>query len=481
MDDLICNNTDSIYHVFRQIDKNGKGFAFIIDSINRKYKGIVTDGDLRRSILDKLPIELSVEEIIKNKNKSVVARIGDSTEKLLSYISENIKYVPILDDKDFLVDYFEYKAEFHIPIASTELTGKELSYVNDCILSNWISSQGKYVQNFESAFAGYIGSKYGVSVMNGTAALHLALLALGVGEGDEVLVPDLTFAATINSVLYTGATPVIVDINKHSWCIDVDEVLESITEKTKAILLVHIYGQPCDMSAFLEIAKKKKIYIIEDCAEAHGATYEGRKIGSFGEISCFSFYGNKIVSTGEGGMCLTDNEELFNKMRVIRDHGMDPKKKYWHSVIGYNYRMTNIQAAIGLAQLERIEELQEKRHQINQWYAQNLENVKAFQRQEDLNDRKKVVWLVSYLVSDPKISRDLVITKAKEYNIDLRPFFYPLSQMPIYSRFARKRNEVSERISAIGLNLPTILSLNYEEYKRIGEILTNIIEELGKI
>ena len=215
-----------------------------------------------------------------------------------------------------------------IPIAEPQIGRNELNNLVSAFNSTWISSIGPYITQFEEEFSNYCGMKYGVSTSNGTTALHLALAALGVSEGDEVIVPDITFAATINAVLYVGATPVIVDIEEDGWCIDCDEIEKAITPRTKAIIPVHIYGQPCNMGRIVEIAKKYGLFIVEDCAEAHGAMFDEKKVGSFGDISCFSFFGNKIITTGEGGMCLTNNDELNLKMRVLRDHGMNKQFKY---------------------------------------------------------------------------------------------------------------------------------------------------------
>jgi perosamine synthetase len=313
-----------------------------------------------------------------------------------------------------------------------------------------------------------------VATSNGTTALHLALTALGIGEGDEVIVPDITFAATINSVIYTGATPVIVDIEEDSWCINPDEIEKAITPKTKAIIPVHVYGQPCDMGRICEIAKKNNLYIVEDCAEAHGAEWNGKKVGSFGMISCFSFYGNKVVTTGEGGMCITDSKELNDKMRILRDHGMSKERRYYHEVIGFNYRMTNLQAAIGTAQTERIDEILAWRADLESQYRQELSKINGVTLQRnDLQDRKKITWLMSVLVSGDK--RDNVMSVLKENDIDVRPFFIPLSEMEIYKKYAENDCMVSKKISKMGLNLPTTYEIKKEEIEKIALLLRKSI------
>ena len=230
------------------------------------------------------------------------------------------------------------------------------------------------LRSLKNEFAEYSDCAHGAAVSNGTVALHLALVALGIGEGDEVIVPDLTYAATINTVLHANATPVIVDVEESSWCIDPIQIEKAITRRTKAIIPVHLYGQACDMEAIMKIAKKYKLRVIEDCAEAHGAMFNEKKVGSFGDVGCFSFFGNKVITTGEGGMCVTNDTNLNERMRILRDHGMSKTKRYWHEVIGYNYRMTNLQAAIGLAQLERIEKIHNNRREYENNYKDSLPN-----------------------------------------------------------------------------------------------------------
>jgi perosamine synthetase len=263
-----------------------------------------------------------------------------------------------------------------IPVSMPQLSGNEEKYVLECLKSGWISSAGSFVTRFEEAYANYIGTKYATSCSNGTAALHLALLACGVGPGDEVIIPDLTFAATANAVLYCGAKPVLVDVEEKTWNIDPVLVENVMTSKTKAIIAVHLYGNPCDMDALMAIAERHKVYVIEDAAEAHGAVYRGRKVGGIGHIGCFSFYGNKILTTGEGGMCVTNDKKLLDTMELCKNHGMKKERRYFHEVIGFNYRLTNIQAAIGLAQLEQLPAFIKERSRVTQQYQKSLAGKK---------------------------------------------------------------------------------------------------------
>lgn len=342
--------------------------------------------------------------------------------------------------------------DFDLPISIPDLSGNEYKYLCDAFLSTWISSSGEYIDKFEVGFADYCECSHGVAVSNGTVALHLALVALGIKAGDEVIVPDLTFAATINAVIHANATPVIVDVEKDSWCISPEEISKAITPNTKAIIPVHLYGQPADMGKIMKIANDNNLFVIEDCAEAHGAKFNNHKVGSFGDISCFSFFGNKVITTGEGGMCVTNNRELDIKMRELRDHGMSKSRRYWHNYPGFNYRMTNLQAAIGVAQLERIDQILLDRNKIEIDYRKILDGCKNIEFQKsDYQDRNKITWLVSILINE---NRDKYLSLMKEAGIDSRPFFYPLSIMPPYKDYLFS-NKNSLKISEKGVNLPT--------------------------
>ena len=371
----------------------------------------------------------------------------------------------------------DVKVMYRYPVAEPEIGEEELKNVVEAVKSGWVSSKGKFIEELESSFAKYIGVKYGIATSNGTAALHLALAALNVGEGDEVIIPDLTFSATINTVIYTGAKPVIVDINPDYWCIDPTKLEKAITPNTKAIIPVHLHGHPCDMNAMMEIASRHNLYVIEDAAEAHGAEYMGRKVGSLGHISCFSFYGNKIITTGEGGMCLTNDKELAEKIRILRDHGMNPVKRYWHDVVGFNYRMTNLQAALGLAQLGKIERFIEKKRKIAKIYAEELSSIEGITLHPEMPWAKCIYWLYSILIDNKKTktARDELAKKLEENGIETRNFFYPLHEMPIYRKYANFTYPVSSKISKQGLNLPSSVKLSEEDVKYIARKIRETI------
>ncbi|WP_390533042.1 DegT/DnrJ/EryC1/StrS family aminotransferase [Sulfurisphaera ohwakuensis] len=351
-----------------------------------------------------------------------------------------------------------------------EIGKEEEEEILKVVRSGWISSASPVVREFEEKFSNYIGRRYGVATSNGTTALHLAVTALGIKEGDEVIVPDLTFVSPVNVVLYNKAKPVLVDIEEENWGLDPEKVRKVITDKTKAIIVVHLYGNPAKITELKEIAEEKGLYLIEDCAEAHGAEYEGKKVGSFGDISCFSFYANKIITTGEGGMCITDSEELYEKMQILRDHGMTKEKRYWHEVIGYNYRMTGLQAALGLAQLRKIDNFIRRKREIAKLYQDLLGDVVIVQR--DPPKGKSIFWLFSVFTE----KRDRLVEYLGLNGIETRKFFYPVHVMSPYTIFAyEKRFDISTKLSSLGLNLPSYPSLTIEEINYISTKIKEII------
>jgi len=467
IDKMICFREDSLISVLKIINDNSMGIAFVVDR-NSRLCGTITDGDIRRVLIADIKLDEKVGNIISDG--FVYGIEGESYKSLMQKISYKVKIIPIVNKMNQVIDFFEYKQNIYFPVAVPNLNGNEFKYLTDAFMSSWISSSGEYIDRFEESFSQYCGTQYGIAVSNGTAALHLALLALDITAGDEVIIPDLTFAATINSVLHTNATPVIVDIEEDSWCISPVEIEKAITKKTKVIIPVHLYGQVCDMDSIMKIAKKYNLKVIEDCAQAHGAMYDNKKVGSFGDIGCFSFYGNKVITTGEGGMCTTNSQILNDKIRILRDHGMSKTKRYWHDVIGYNYRLTNLQAAIGLAQLERIEYIHQNRFKYEIEYKKVLDNSN-FVFQKDLEKRKRITWLVSILISQ-NIDKEQFMYKLKDKGIDARNFFYPLSDMDIYKQYCKRYTTVSHKVSKSGFNLPT-----YESLKSTAEII-KIIESI---
>jgi perosamine synthetase len=339
-----------------------------------------------------------------------------------------------------------------IPIYKPSLRGNEKKYVNECLDTNWISSRGHFVNDFESKFARKVGADHAVSVCNGTVALHLALVALGVGLGDEVIVPTLTYIAPVNAIAYTGAIPVFVDSQRESWQIDPDDIRRKITSKTKAIIAVHLYGQACEMETIVKIAKENGLFVIEDCAEAFGTYYKGKHVGVFGDISTFSFFGNKTITTGEGGMVISNNKTLAGRASHFKGQGLADHREYWHDVVGYNYRMTNIAAAIGLAQLENCDEIISRKREIAIAY---ISKSKKYPVEFHIEQPDSVhsYWMVSILVPH-KQDRDSLRTKMSVDGIETRPVFFPVHTMPMYSRDFQV-TPVAEDLAWRGINLPS--------------------------
>ncbi len=369
------------------------------------------------------------------------------------------------------------KPKAHIPVSEPLLGGNEEKYVLECVRSSWISSLGKFIPEFEGKFARFCGSKHGVAVMNGTVALQLALAALGIKEGDEVIVPDLTFVATANAVRYLGAKPVFVDSEMKTWNIDPEKIAAAITKETKAIIPVHLYGHPCDMDPIIEIAKKHKLFVVEDAAEAHGAEYKGRKVGSIGDVGCFSFYGNKIITTGEGGMCITGDAKLAGRMHFLKDHAMRPEKRYWHPELGFNFRMTNVQAAIGVAQLEQIENFIAIKRRNAQLYSSLLQKIKGLTLQPEMPWARNVYWMHSVLVGEKDFgcSRDELMARLKAKGIDSRPFFYPVHQFPMYSSGYSDRDfPVAVELSRSGINLPSSAKLSEDDIRYVCGAIADV-------
>jgi len=362
---------------------------------------------------------------------------------------------------------------FKIPLYQPSLSGNERKYVNECLDSTWISSKGKFISEFEQHFAEYIGVGHAVAVCNGTVALHLAMLALGIAEPDEILVPTLTYVASVNAIAYTGATPVFVDSLESTWQMDPDDVRRKITPRSRAILAVHLYGHPCDMDDLVSIATEHGLFLIEDCAEAIGALYKSRHVGTFGDIATFSFFGNKTITTGEGGMVVTNDEALYDRAVHLKGQGLVNHREYWHDVVGYNYRMTNICAAIGLAQLERADEFIAKKRLLAQWYAEGLAGLPVLLHGE-IGDVRHAYWMCCILVEHAG-QRDPLRKALAEAGIETRSVFYPAHTMPMYSqRF--QRHPVAEKLSCRGINLPSWPGLERSQVSNICETIRDFLK-----
>jgi len=365
-----------------------------------------------------------------------------------------------------------------IPVCRPSLRGNESKYLVDCVKENWISSIGSKIPEFEQKFADAVGAKYGAACANGTVALHLALYVLGIGPGDEVIMPTFTMIATANAVCYTGAKPVLVDSELKTWNIDAGKIEKKINRRTKAIVVVHTYGHPCDMDKILKLAKKHNLWIVEDAAEAHGAVYKGRKIGSIGDVATFSFYANKIITTGEGGMITTNNKEICLKARNIRDHAFSRDRHFWHQILGFNYRFTNLQAAVGLAQMEKFKSFISRRIQNARFYNYLLKDIRGLILPPHTPNIKNVYWMYSIMVNDQLgISRNELRIKLAKKGIETRSFFIPMHLQPIF--FKKYKNEAfpnSEILCGKGLYLPSASDLSKREIEYIAKSIRRIAQ-----
>jgi perosamine synthetase len=472
IEQMVINASEALKEALIGFNKNAQGLLFVLDD-EGKLCGTITDGDVRRVLIDGAEISASVSEAMKKDfhSLSVDAKDSEITNMLAKL---DVSHIPLISSDGKLVDYASVSRARRIPIMEPYLGGNELAYVTDCVRTNWLSSQGKYVAEFEARFSDICGGVHALTVCNGTAALHLALMSLGVGSGDEVIVPDITFAATANAVIHAGAIPVFVDVSPVHWGIDPGLIEDAITSKTKAILPVHLYGHPCDMDPILEIARNHDLKVIEDCAQALGATYKKKPVGSLGDAGCFSFFGNKIITTGEGGMVVFKDPAAHDRATIIRDHGMSREKKYWHEVVGFNYRMTNIQAAIGLGQLEQFDEIVDKKRKLEKAYIESLSGCAGIVMSPSEQWASNICWLFTVLIdSDSFGDRDSLIHRFLLNGIDTRPVFYPLHQMPVFKQYLRAGCfPIADRISSSGISLPSSVNLEEEEIVRVCEVFS---------
>lgn len=362
------------------------------------------------------------------------------------------------------------------PVSMPDLSGNEKKYVIEAIESTWISSSGKFVDKFERDFADMCATEYALSLCNGTVALHLALMALGVRPGDEVLVPSLTYVATANAVRYVGAEPVFIDVDPATWCIDPALLEDNITRRTKGIIAVHLYGHPADMDEINHIAAIHGLWVVEDAAEAHFAKYKGKNVGGLSEVATFSFFGNKLITSGEGGAITLNNSQIYKRAKTLRGQGMDPDRKYFFPVTGYNFRLTNIACALLCAQLERAKELFSRRLLIFKKYKEMLKAIPGINFQPVAKWADPAPWLFCITVDEAKygMSRNQLIEELLAKGIDSRPFFIPLHTLPPFREQSLQRNETlpfTDAISKIGINLPTFSSMTDDEISLVCEVV----------
>lgn len=454
---FICGTKDGLWTAIERALDNGYGVVFVVDD-----EGALVG----HAGLDEM------RTAVRNGAHLGHASVADVLIPGLPQDDAPV-VTPVLDAKRRIVAVKVRPEARFLPVAEPDLSHGEMRNLIDAFLSTWISSTGDYIRSFESRFAARTQMNHGIATANGTVSLHLALAALGIGEGDEVIVPDFTFAASANTVIHVGARPVLVDVDPETWCISPETIERAITPRTRAIMPVHVFGRPAPMTEIQALAKKHGIYVIEDCAEAHGARYDGKPVGSFSDVSSFSFFANKIITTGEGGICLANDPDLASRMRVLRDHGMRPERRYWHEEAGFNFRMTNMQAAVGCSQLDRMDDLLAMRRGVHELYEQAFAGVPGVSFPPPMSPScGPVTWFSCALV--PAGKRSEIIAACRSENIDIRPFFHGLSSMPAYRRYARVC-PVSTSLAASGVNLPTSRKIDARIADRIAGLFRSVL------
>jgi perosamine synthetase len=474
VEELLLPEQASAYEALLLLDKTGHRFLFIVNEEGR-LAGVLTDGDIRRGLLKGHDIHGAVALFMRKQFVSLPVEATD--REISAALTGNILFLPLLDKEGRPVDYSSLQHHRKYPVSQPLLDGNEETYVTECIRTGWVSSRGRFVSEFERLLANFHGTRGALAVSNGTVGLQLALAALGIGPGAEVIVPTLTFAATASAVIHAGATPIFADVDPATWLMGVEQIEPVLTERTRAIIPVHLYGYPCPMPEILVLAKARNLKVIEDAAEAFGASVNKQIVGSFGDAACFSFYGNKTITTGEGGAVLLKDPDVFARAQMLRDHGMSTARRYWHLEPGFNFRMTNLQAAVGVAQMERIKAILRKKQQILDFYMKRFGDAKEFVQQQACPAGKPSCWLYTLLLSDcAGIDRDDFAARLIRNGIETRPTFYPLHTMPAFERFAGKGNfPVAEHIAARGLSFPSATTLTEQGLDNICAVSSSIL------
>jgi perosamine synthetase len=375
-----------------------------------------------------------------------------------------------------------------IPVNEPLIGDREVEYVTECLKTGWISSAGRFIELFEQRWASYCSRQYGVAVSNGTTALHAAVAALNLKPGDEVILPTFTIISCASAIVFNGGVPVLVDADPRTWCMDVRQLEGEITSRTRAIMPVHIYGHPVDMDPVLEVARKHNLRIIEDAAEVHGAEYlsgrngpepRWRRCGSFGDLSCFSFYGNKLITTGEGGMVLTDDRELASAIQSLRNLCFQPQRRFYHDRLGYNFRLTNVQAALGLGQVERMDKIVAHKRWMGQEYTRRLKDIDCVQLPVEESWARNVYWMYG-VVLDEKTGLDAngFAQRLKERGVETRPFFLGMHQQPVFRErglFLNERYPVADRLARQGLYLPSGMTLSEAQLEEVCDVVHEVV------
>ena len=471
---LVIDIESELRFALKRLDIEGVRTLFLIEK--GKLVGSITNGDIRRG--------LALGETNKSNLRNfanmnpVFLTEKSSPEEIYRSFSSGVELVPVLNEENEIVDIISSADKSTIPISEPSIGALEIELVNKVLKSNWISSTGTFVNEFENNFSEYIGSTNALSVCNGTQAIVLALIALGVGVGDEVIVPSLTFGATANAVLQIGATPVFIDIEIVSLGLDPNLLENVISDKTKAIIVVHLYGKPSHLTEIFNFAKKRNLMVIEDCAEALGTTYGTSHVGIHSDAGTFSFFANKTITTGEGGMVTFRDEETYQKAKLIRSHGFDPQNRYWHLTWGSNFRLTNIQAAIGVAQLERIDEFVKKKKEI----ASSYEAIFLSLAIGEIINEQAITWgTSSHWLNTVQFSNDVVIQDLVEYlaskRIETRRIFHPLPHQPAFRTISEENLTYpnSDLVFSRGLCLPSSTSITEPQIRRVINEVANFI------
>lgn len=473
--DLLVKDSDSLADAVAKLDATCAPLLLVVDA-DGKLAGRIGIAEIEAAMARGTGIELRVGAAMIADAGGVPA--DTDAAQLAKFAGNSARPLALLDGERRPVGLYTQATPRRVPIAEPQLGGNELKYVTECVETNWISSQGTFVRRFEKEFAELLGVPHALAVSNGTVALHLALAAFGIGPGDEVIVPDLTFAATLNAVLYTGATPVLVDVAPDTWNMDPAALSDAITPHTKAIMPVHLYGQPTEMDPILALARKHKLVVIEDAAEAVGAAHKGVQCGAIGDSGTFSFFSNKMITTGEGGMVTFKDDAVAARARMLRDHGMNPNKRYWHEEVGFNYRLTNLQAAIGCAQLEQFQGFRVRKKEIATYYESRFAGISEIETPAILPGFDNSYWVFSIVVdcAGLGLTRDELMAKLSKAGVDTRPLFYCMHEMPPYKAYAGNRAfPVSSRLSENGLSLPSSTSITEGQLAHVADALTNLV------
>ena len=478
IDNLFVELPIDFKEALKTIEINGLGIIFFIDS-NKKLIGSFSDGDSRRVILKETSLPKMIEKNSDFYNKKPHYLPFDcQISEIWTLFHHNIKCVPLVDNDMNVVDFSTSSRVRKFPILQPDIGDEEINNLLECANTGWISSQGRFIKEFEVDFSGYLNGGHAVAVSSGTAALQLGMLALDIGANDEVIVPNFTFGASINAIIHVGAIPVLVDVDPDTWTLSLKAIEAAINKNTKAIMPVHLYGQSAHIDEINKIAKNNNLHIVEDCAEALGGTYKKRLIGRDGDATCFSFFANKLITTGEGGMVVFKDKKTADKAKIMRDHGMSPQKKYWHEFAGVNFRMTNMQASIGVAQLKKINNFLLKRKNVFQRYDKHFKSNSQLLLLPKNSWSENSYWLYTLVVSEfTEKKRDKLLKALSDRGIDARPGFYPLHKMPPYQKYSNGSDyPISSFLGTSTINLPSSPGLTFDEIDHIAQIVINELE-----